>query len=49
MSKKYAAIVSTGLIWLTTMNLVTKDPEISWQAEQLSSRGGPYFLYLGIN
>jgi len=30
--KKYAAIVSAGLIWLTAMNPVTKDAEISWQA-----------------
>jgi hypothetical protein len=49
MLKKYAAIVSTGLIWLTAMNLVTKDSEISWQAEQLSSTEGPCFLHLGIN
>jgi len=46
--KKYTAIVSTGLIWLTAMNLVTKDPEISCQVEQLSSRGR-CFLYPGIN
>jgi hypothetical protein len=41
MLNKYAAIVPTGLIWPKAMNLFTKDPEVSWQAEQLSSRGDP--------